>query len=608
MTQMQAEQSQQMLQRFQQQMEEEMIMRQKMMSNQMQMLTRLQTDFPNFDLNMLEFSQTNKTKRDISKSEDEENELEIAMKERIKDIESIFKTKEEKLVENYEYIIKDLENKLDIEQGRYRDAAETHKEEKEKIIDNHKAALEKVSKNNNVMYEAMKSEYLTVIDNLKTLRKVEIDAKAEVSESASRITKISENLDLKSKYLENEKKHIDDEMERNLRKREQELQNKEKELLQLQEVIIQRQEASDNERRKLTEAILNLENQLQKKELELESQIRQSNYEKEQLDFKTKQFEQEKDAFLENLKKEKNKIYQDRDYYQREVSALKNDLAHQLKQLKLEKAKYTIHKRLKNSSGYEPEDFKMNDSQEVEELIKVLENEKGNLKRKKDKMKEEEKNLSIGKRKLMKQRNDVAAAIEKLYEVERGINDKFEKLTLLQEDLCQIKDQGSNAFEDYKNLEENVSEFLQEIEGAIVDLLKQEQRVKTETLTLTSERKKINETRKSILCSSCAKPMKRAISSKDFRKLEEWDDFKHAGATMAWMDLQGNNEYKGKFHFRNIGARRSAGDGASLEALDSHVSAFKRDAENDKKYLKDEMDYLKTLQCINVKTLAKYQS
>ena len=52
MTQMQAEQSQQMLQRFQQQMEEEMIMRQKMMSNQMQMLTRLQTDFPNFDLNM----------------------------------------------------------------------------------------------------------------------------------------------------------------------------------------------------------------------------------------------------------------------------------------------------------------------------------------------------------------------------------------------------------------------------------------------------------------------------------------------------------------------------------------------------------------------------
>ena len=170
---MQAEQSQQMLQRFQQQMEEEMIMRQKMMSNQMQMLTRLQTDFPNFDLNMLEFSQT-KNKRDISKSEDEENELEIAMKERIKDIESIFKTKEEKLVENYEYIIKDLENKLDIEQGRYRDAAETHKEEKEKIIDNHKAALEKVSENNNVMYEAMKSEYLTVIDNLKTLRKVEI--------------------------------------------------------------------------------------------------------------------------------------------------------------------------------------------------------------------------------------------------------------------------------------------------------------------------------------------------------------------------------------------------------------------------------------------------
>merc|ERR1712176_670644 len=113
---------------------------------------------------MLELSQMSKSKRDGTKSEEEESGLEIAMKYRIKDIESIFKTKEQKLIENYEYIIKDLENKLDIEQGRFRDAAENHKEEKEKIIESHKAVLEKVSENNKVMYESMKSEYLTVID------------------------------------------------------------------------------------------------------------------------------------------------------------------------------------------------------------------------------------------------------------------------------------------------------------------------------------------------------------------------------------------------------------------------------------------------------------
>ena len=67
---------------------------------------------------------------------DIDNELQEAMKEKIKDIEIIFKTKEEKLIENYEQVIKDLENKLDIEQGRFRDAADSYKEEKEKLVNN----------------------------------------------------------------------------------------------------------------------------------------------------------------------------------------------------------------------------------------------------------------------------------------------------------------------------------------------------------------------------------------------------------------------------------------------------------------------------------------
>ena len=59
-------------------------------------------------------------------------------------------------------------------------------------------------------------------------------------------------------------------------------------------------------------------------------------------------------------------------------------------------------------------------------------------------------------------------------------------------------------------------------------------------------------------------------------------------------------------NMRNTKSSRTSGDGASIEALDSHVTNLRIDAEQDKKFLEDEMEYLKTLQQINIKTLSKY--
>ena len=82
---------------------------------------------------------------------------------------------------------------------------------------------------------------------------------------------------------------------------------------------------------------------------------------------------------------------------------------------------------------------------------------------------------------------------------------------------------------------------------------------------------------------------------------------KYEDQPIAWMDLnQEIAEHRGsKVNNRNLKSRTS-GDGASIEALDSHVTALRIDADNDKKFLEDEMEYLKTLQQINLKTISKY--
>ena len=604
MNKVQAEQSQRLLQQFQQKMEEEMLMRQNMMHNQFQMMTQLQSDFPTFSASTI-FDLKNQKE---NKNEEAENELKVAMKEKISDIESIFKIKEEKIIENYEYVIKDLENKLDIEQGKFRDAAEIFKDEKERLVQNQRAIVERIHEDNRSMSDTMKLEYMKVIENLKSLRKVETDSKDEINETTRKINRLSLEVEKQSQQNLEERLTEEAEQAKSLNKREEELEKKDRELQRLQEIILHRQESSDNERKKLTEAILKLESKLNKKEMELESEKRQSLFEKEQLEYQIKKFEQEKEVFLSNLKIEKNKMYEERKGEREDIDRLRREHSNQIKQLKLEKAKYAIHKRLKHSQVNDHDFDKTMESDAVEHQLKVLEQERGTIKKSKQKLKSEQKRLAEGQRKLQKQRQDISVAIEKLYEVERGINDKFSQLDKIKDQVLNLKKTGVEACGEFKKLNNGVDDFLGVVEEALVNLLRQEQKVKSETLTLNGERKKINMTRSSVLCSACSRPVMKSLSSRDLRNIDScgWEDRINTKRIppIAWMDLQ--EHQLGKVSSRVLGSRTSC-DGASLEAIDTHVSALKKDAENDKKYLKDEVDYLKTLQKINVKTLAKYQ-
>ena len=74
MSQLQAEQGQRLLQRLQQQMEEETSMKQKLMSNQLQMLTKLQMDAPNQEIDILDILERTKTEIKSKAIDSDQNE------------------------------------------------------------------------------------------------------------------------------------------------------------------------------------------------------------------------------------------------------------------------------------------------------------------------------------------------------------------------------------------------------------------------------------------------------------------------------------------------------------------------------------------------------
>ena len=62
-----------------------------------------------------------------------------------------------------------------------------------------------------------------------------------------------------------------------------------------------------------------------------------------------------------------------------------------------------------------------------------------------------------------------------------------------------------------------------------------------------------------------------------------------------------------KVNMRNTKSSRTSGDGASMDALDSHVTNLRIDADHDRKFLEEETEYLKTLQQINIEILILFE-
>ena len=407
---------------------------------------------------------------------------------------------------------------IDIEQGRSR-------EEKERLKETHEAELEKLKEKNCKLQDSMREEYLGVIDSLRQLRRVENDCKVDMNQTSHKLSQVSESLESQTKEIKNVGQSLNEELALNIRKKEEDLERKERELMRLQGAVIQRQEVSDSERRKLTESILNLEAKLHQKELELESEKRQSEYEKEQLEFKRKQFESEREGFLENLKRERDKMYLDRDRYNRDLDKRRNELESQMKTLRKEKTKYNIHKRLRTSSANY--DYEEGNGQNMEEFIKVIEEEKLKLKKEKEKLKTESKKIAETKKKLQIQKKDMAVAIDKLYDVEKGIEEKFHELDKLYKSATNVKVETVHLVEDGDKIVEGAGEVLADIKEAVAELLRQEQSVSRSCLAMEGERRQLEVTRQSVLCAGCSRPLSltKSSSARDVRQQgPDWGD------------------------------------------------------------------------------------
>lgn len=218
-------------------------------------------------------------------------------------------------------------------------------------------------------------------------------------------------------------------------------------------------------------------------------------------------------------------MYLDRENYNRDLDNMKKELDFQLKSLRKEKAKYNIKQRLGTSKV--TENFEEGSGQKIEEVLEVLEEEKIQLKKEKERCKQETKKIAETRKKLASQRAELAAAIEKLYDVERGLDEKFDQLDKLQEATTNIKLESVAMVEGSAQV--GAESVLGDIKDSILELLRQEQRVKGESLALERERRQLQATRQSLLCSGCSShlnPLRKSVSVKELRaggQAGDWD-------------------------------------------------------------------------------------
>ena len=558
----------------------------------MQMVTQMQLEVPNshFDANQ-DFETFKKG------GKEGKEKLINMMKDKIEEVEVMFKIKEERMQEHYESFIKDMEVKLEAEKERYKDLVERFDEEKKTIIKSHKSEIINLTEESKLVQESLKSEYSAVIKHMKDLRKVELDSVHEITESASKMTEITSTVDSNTKNMAEIQAQVQKQISEEAKRKELYLEQKEKYVSNLQESLVKRQEQSEADRHKLTEAVAKLESQVSLKQMKLEEDIKELASAKAVFELSKTAFESDRDSALAKLKGEKLSNTEELKTAMSDIKKQKNDLEHKEKLLQIERARYHIHRRLNEGEITNDSSFNRN---EVEGVMKALEEEKRKLKEERVKLKEYKRKVIKSGNKIKTQKEELGDAIEKLCDVETGLNEKFREIDHLVTKISHVRNQNDDLDGYHQDVKEAMINGVREIQGEIVGLLQQEQKTKAEKFHLLEERKKLNNTRNSTVCIKCNRSAKKFTSVQDLNVCGEENNLQRFGIgwSQGWISELGA--------MANL-RPRSSGDGASHEVLDSNVTLLRKEADNDNQFLKNEMEYLRSIQKINMSTLSKYQ-
>ena len=119
-----------------------------------------------------------------------------ALKEKIEEIENLFRIKEGKMKENYEETILNLEGRLEKEQERFKEQSQRQNEEKEALLESHKSEIQKLAQDGKEVQDALKDEYMSAINKLRELRQIELESVDEIASSTSKLSDITSKVEI----------------------------------------------------------------------------------------------------------------------------------------------------------------------------------------------------------------------------------------------------------------------------------------------------------------------------------------------------------------------------------------------------------------------------
>ena len=143
---------------------------------------------------------------------------------------------------------------------------------KESILESHKSEIQKLVQDSKDVQEVLKDEYVSAIKKLKELRQIEQDSVIEMTSSASKLSEITNKVDLNSKAMTDIQSRVDERSSEEIRRKEGSLEQKERDLAALQEDLERVKRRNEEEHSKKTESLAKLENELRIREAEQTSE------------------------------------------------------------------------------------------------------------------------------------------------------------------------------------------------------------------------------------------------------------------------------------------------------------------------------------------------
>ncbi|XP_064638032.1 fas-binding factor 1-like isoform X2 [Lineus longissimus] len=445
----------------------------------------------------------------IKKRHQEEIEaLEQSNKSRIQMMEESFQRREARLREDNDHLVsQNLSKVREMEQERTNLISANHRklqewekdkaDEMERIKDIHRKGINDLRK-----------EHEEGMERLRMARDHEIQAVTNVQSHSKSLQNVMDKIEYQARNLGDLHQKVEGQHGSNLDDRERVMHEKDTHLKVLEDRLRKQQEDNNHERTRLQELITKMEMQLREQTRQLDAERWNVKQEQNKLEGLQIQVDEEKRILADQAARDRKEMQKSKDSLLSEQRTIMAQLYEERRALAEERTEFVIQQKLWMEKKEKESVMMMQVTAERDGTLRTLADERAQTASRSAEVKKEEERIAAIVNTLEKEQRGVEEEKRRIQDFAVQLKKRSEEIEEMGLSAARARDEGQEALIAARKTEAEQNARLQNIQTQLQALRNKEKQMAQERLSLSKDKRDVENARKSVLCMNCRTPVR----------------------------------------------------------------------------------------------------